>query len=383
MFDIAQDSQTPMYQQVVDAVRDGVRSGRFAPGDRLPAKAALAEQLGVSRVTVNHSYDLLQRGGIIVQKQGSGTYIQADAPSRLQATATPGFNTIAFVTGKPSLEQCLRDTREYVTDMMLGIDDILQHSAGRFVFVDSFNRACLDDLPENSAVLVIWSNDTDPSLLEELAQRNTAVMGVWDIRYEQLMPCVSFDPFQAAEVACQHLIDCGYRRLGYIGNMGDDIPLGAKFFQFTNSLYRAGLDFELKHVREVEHNVMGAAFRAAYEIAGSGNLPDAFFVDVDHKAIEVMSALEMAGLRVPDDVGVIGGNGAPESAVCIPSLTTVATPRRQIGRRVGQMLRDFAAHGTPPQQEVVPCELIVRNSTRAGGATALAKDGAQTGPTSQ
>ena len=363
MLQISDDASTPLYQRIVDAVCEAVGSGTLTPGRKLPTRVELAESLGISPVTVSRSYELLQQRGVILQKRGSGTYVQPDALDRLKtiADSRPRFSSIVMVVGKPSLEQCPRDKREYITDIMVGVDDVLQQRAGRFVFAESLDHASLGDVTDDSAVLLIAPKHFEPGMLDTLAQRGVRVLGAWPSMLDRPVPAITFDPHQAPALACQHLIDCGYRQLGYIGEMGPSTLLGAKFFEFTNVLYRAGLDYQIQHVHEVSQ-APGAAFEAAHEMAQAGDLPEAFFVGTDYSAMEVIRALIYMGLRVPEDVAVVGYGDIPEAARYTPPLTTVRLPRRQIGQRAGELLADNTPLSST-ERFMLESELIVRGST--------------------
>ena len=88
-------------------------------------------------------------------------------------------------------------------------------------------------------------------------------------------------------------------------------------------------------------------------------------MDTDYKAMEVIAALQAAGLSVPDDVGIAAYDDIPESAAFTPPLTTVHVPRREIGRRAGQLLQDWPTDGSIPNDVILQSELIQRQSTRS------------------
>lgn len=83
---IDRDSQTPMYQQVIDFLREEIRSGALPLGARLPSTRELAESIGVNRITVTNAYAELAAEGLIYTRLGSGTFVaesnQEDEDSR-------------------------------------------------------------------------------------------------------------------------------------------------------------------------------------------------------------------------------------------------------------------------------------------------------------
>jgi GntR family transcriptional regulator len=86
---LSQASGMPFYRQIVDQMADLIRSGQLAPGTQLPSVRDLAGQLLVSLITVRRAYSDLENAGLIVLRQGYGTYVADDviAASREQALA--------------------------------------------------------------------------------------------------------------------------------------------------------------------------------------------------------------------------------------------------------------------------------------------------------
>ena len=367
MLQVSENPELPVARRITEAVHQAVRNGDLAPGDKLPARLALARQLKVNATTVGHTYERLETQGVVVSKRGSGTYVAPNPLRRLETTSDSPFTCIAYVIGASDLTGCTRDELQVAVDIQRGLEQMLGTGVTPIRYVESFNRTCLDQLPDHSAVLSLRPVETEQALVEALSQRGIPTLGVWGFVNTLTVPQIDYDRHQAARLACEHLIDCGYRQIGYVGQMGDD--LGIKFFQFTNVLFNHNLDYEVQHVREVHSAQPGAAYSAVAQMVRQSDLPEAFFVDTDYKAMEVLTALHDAGLRVPEDVGLIGYDDIPAaSRWARPPLTTVRTPRYEIGRRAAQALLAWVEHGTPLQPVSLPAELIVRGTTRAPGS---------------
>lgn len=80
---IENSSAVPVYRQIVDQIRYQVASGALRPGDRLPSVRDLARRLPVNQNTVLKAYDLLAAEGLLVRRQGDGTFVE-EAPSALK-----------------------------------------------------------------------------------------------------------------------------------------------------------------------------------------------------------------------------------------------------------------------------------------------------------
>lgn len=384
--EIIDDARIPLYRRIAEALCQAVISGQIVPGERLPTREALAGALNTSPVTVGRGYEWLQGRGLVEQKRRSGTRLRLDALAMLGvSSSTTGekasdtsktevrFSEIVVVLGEPDLAYLKRDCLEIVTQILAGVTDVLGDCMGRYRFVKSFDLACVESLQENAAVLHWKSLANDkpddplsPALLHELSRRDIPILGIWGRSETPGLPAIDYSPYQAVNLACQHLLDCGYRRLGYVGSMGPE--LAPKFFEFTNVLFKAGLDFQFCHVRDVELSP-GSAYFAATQMAES-QLPDAFFVDADWKAMEVVTALTNAGFRVPEDIAVIGYGDIPDLKEFEPRLTTVRLPRRQIGQAAGRQLLAWAHERTPLHSEIIDSKLVIRNTTSPALETA-------------
>jgi GntR family transcriptional regulator len=95
-----QGSGVPFYRQIVDQVAELVRAGRLKPGERLPSFRELAPQLLVSLITVRRAYADLEQTGLIVRRQGHGTFVadEVESVSRQRALAEARAHLAAAIT---------------------------------------------------------------------------------------------------------------------------------------------------------------------------------------------------------------------------------------------------------------------------------------------
>ena len=94
-----QKNGTALYEQLVNKIEQEISSGKLAPGDRLPSENTLAEDNGISRVTVRQALKLLSEMGLIETQKGIGTI-----SIRPRQTAKPGISVSASrkTSGRPS-----------------------------------------------------------------------------------------------------------------------------------------------------------------------------------------------------------------------------------------------------------------------------------------
>lgn len=371
--EISQQAGVPLYARIAEGIAKAIEAGTFKPGDKLPTHVAMATRLDVTPLTVSRAYRVLTRRGIVRQKRGSGTFIESAALTRLTVAKGDRLKHIVVVVGKDHLAKCHRDQIRLMTEMLEGLDVALGRRRVRFTYTADFTRQTLGHLKQGCAVLLRHCDKVDATFLRELEKRDVPVLALLNSPPQFVVPAVSFDMFQAVRLGVEHLLACGYTRLGYIGPMGSpdydpDGILGVKFLEFANVMYRAGLDFQMKHVHEAR-NEPGLAYAAMQKIIRGGDLPDAFFVETDYMAMQAIAALHDAGLSVPDDVGIASMDDVADAAHFEPPLTTVRTPQYEIGLEAGRQLLAWMKDRTPLASKVLLSQLQVRKST----ATCLPK----------
>jgi GntR family transcriptional regulator len=104
--------RTPYYMQVAAAVREEIIASRYRPGDRLPSEAELRERFGVSAATVRAAFDQLRAEGLVVSRQGAGSFVREQTvPRRLSTdinTSTGWYHTLARQGLKPAGQTTVR-----------------------------------------------------------------------------------------------------------------------------------------------------------------------------------------------------------------------------------------------------------------------------------
>jgi len=94
----------PLYQQIVDGFKREISEGRLAEGDALPSFRQLAGEMMVSLITVKHAYEELERDGIILRRQGLGTFVARDGDDRSRQLKTERASEL--------LRAAIREARE-------------------------------------------------------------------------------------------------------------------------------------------------------------------------------------------------------------------------------------------------------------------------------
>lgn len=178
-------------------------------------------------------------------------------------------------------------------------------------------------------------------------------------------PSIGATNWQGGLTATRHLVELGHRRIAMIGGPDGVLCSRARIDGYRTALETAGLAFDPALVRRGDFHV-----RSGYrELASLLTLPDrptAVFAGSDLQALGVYEAARDAGLRIPDDLSVIGFDDLPVARWLTPELTTIRQPLQEMAA-AGARLAISLARGTHPESHrlELATSLVVRQSTAA------------------
>jgi DNA-binding LacI/PurR family transcriptional regulator len=215
-----------------------------------------------------------------------------------------------------------------------------------------------------------------PGLLVEVAQKRGLPFVALSLdTAEPDVPAIDIDDFGGAYAAARHLLELRHRRVAVLGiGLGDGPgrvePDEVRATRFVNvrertrgywaALAEAGISEDEAPVLATGSDGWNTEVAMAVLFDGSQPPPTALLAMSDLVALKAMSWLAAHGMRVPEDVSVVGFDGVPEAAVANPPLTTVEQPFRQIAERAVAAILDDAL---PEGREVLPLTLVTRKST--------------------
>lgn len=176
---------------------------------------------------------------------------------------------------------------------------------------------------------------------------------------------VSTDDLAAAQTATRTLIGLGHRRIAMIG--GDcqvSYTSALRFEGYRQALTENGIDFDPLDYQGARFSCE-AGYRATQALLSNGREYTAIFAAADVMAIGAIRALRDNGLRVPEDVSVMGVDGLPLGSYLVPQLATIAQSAIPMARRSVELLLDCVENGGPARHETVPFAVYQRESVRA------------------
>jgi LacI family transcriptional regulator len=173
---------------------------------------------------------------------------------------------------------------------------------------------------------------------------------------------VCLDNRGGAYDATTHLIDLGHRQIAFIAGVPEHRDAADRMIGYREALEAAGLPFERKLVVQGDFNETGG-FLAMNRLVDSGQAFTAIFAANDQTAVGARLALFRRGIRLPDDVSLVGFDDLPASRYSTPPLTTVHQPIYEVGGMLVDAIFELI-DGRVPRIEVPRMQLVVRESTR-------------------
>lgn len=177
-------------------------------------------------------------------------------------------------------------------------------------------------------------------------------------------PSIGTTNRQGAIDAATYLIELGHRQIGFITGNQEMRCSRERLAGYRQALTDGGLVYDPDLVREGDFR-QPLGYSLTRDLLDLPDRPTAIFASNDQSAFGAMDAIRDAGLRIPDDVSVIGFDDVPAASLAHPPLTTVRQPMAEMGRLATRMLLDSIANpGQEGTRIDLPTELIVRESCR-------------------
>lgn len=228
-------------------------------------------------------------------------------------------------------------------------------------------------LEQRVAGIVMLQFSGDGEVLDEVRRRGVPLVVVSG--WEPASDWVAVDDAAGVELGVRHLLELGHRRIAYLSSeLVEPSADAARMTGYRRALSGHGIEPDPALTLRWEHPAYlrdDAALRAGVaRLLASDEPPTAFSVSNDLVAVDLLETLEGLGLRVPEDVSVVGFDDIAIAGLARVSLTTIAHPRErlaEVGTRI--LIERIEGDESPLRQVQLAPALVVRRSTspvRAG-----------------
>lgn len=252
-------------------------------------------------------------------------------------------------------------------EALRGIEDVLHKSGYAPLFVSGHwneaeekNRLLMLQQRKVDGVIVLTGKLTDDTL-RDVSHRMPIVVTGRQLSAPNLFS-IDFDNIEGAGLAVRHLHALGHQNVAFISGPLDHPDAEQRLAGYRTELQRRDMRQDDALVVYSDFQESGG-FRAMNQLLESRVNFSAVIAANDQMAYGARLALYRAGLRVPDDISLVGFDDLPHSAFTLPPLTSVRQSVYEIGSSAAQAMVDMLAGKLPPAK-LIPAEIIVRESTR-------------------
>ncbi len=329
---------------------------------RRPSSRDVAALAGVSTTTVS----------FVLNDRVEARISPATRKRVLEAAATLGYRPHAAARGlaggrSHTVGLILRQSPEQIAEDALLAETLrgisaAARAAGFRVLVEPFHNGAYGDLIRSHRAdgLIISGPHTNDAELVALVEQNTPIVIQGSLNGVPV-PCVDIDNQSSAQMAVEHLIELGHRRIACVTHAATTYTAARQRIEgYQLALEAAGLEPD-GPIAEADFNAASGRSAMARLLEADGLT--AVFVASDVVALGAMAAIRETGRRIPDDISVVGFDDVPVAAYFDPPLTTVRLPAYELGRAVGTALLDRIAGREVQDRTILPTELVIRSST--------------------
>lgn len=176
---------------------------------------------------------------------------------------------------------------------------------------------------------------------------------------------IHYDDKQGAYLAVSHLIDSGCENIAMISGPIDSIGMFYRTSGYQRALIDHGLSYD-PNLTRIGNWTIDSGYSLVKDLLRKNPQIDSIFAQNDQMAIGAMYAIQDAGLRVPQDISIIGFDNSEVTELHRPKLSSVAPPFEEMGRSALQMIFDLQDPQQPEvKKQIIPCSLIHKETTNA------------------
>ena len=345
----------PLYLVAKERIRDAIDAGVFGPGEQMPSTKELSDQLEVSLVTAHRALQELVNAGILQRSQGKGTFVHQ---AYLEGRRTIGESRIGLVLHRDAsladfyhsqiLEGVRQASQEFNVDLiLLRYDEDIRRECNGFLYIN----------PPASEAETIAARRKTPTVIIGAAPEGSSISAT------------DVDNLHLARQAVAHLTGLGHTAIGFVGGSDEDTQQRDRWNGFVAALADKQLAPRPQWV--LKSNGYRLADRDKSDLArllNGASRPTALFASGYFFALDVYAAADKAGLRIPQDLSVIGVDDPASAQHLAPPLTTMAEPLLELGRgAIEALVERVRNEDSAAQHQTLRAELVARDSTAAPG----------------
>lgn len=350
------------YQIIAEKIRSQIKNGEYRKGDKLPSENFLCNKYHISRQSIRKAYKTLEEQGYTYSVQGSGNFVK---------------NTLAASKSK-NVGVILSYTHSHVfTSITMGCEQILRergYGMQLSITQNSFELEgkCLELMSPDkiSGLIVEGTKSAFPNpyihYYQNLLKQGIPIVFIHNYYTNLETPCIMMDDVNVSKKLTQMLLDAGHTKIA--GIFKEDDLQGIRRFQgYAETLSKAGLQVDDRYLWwfHSDHDMwLQNKYNVEYSLDDLMECT-ALVCYNDMLAEEIYHDLSQKGVRIPQDLSIVGFDNQNVKLNDEYYLTSVQHPRRKLGETAAALVCDMIEKGpdiAPRKPIIMPSTLVIRNS---------------------
>lgn len=253
-----------------------------------------------------------------------------------------------------------------------GLDEYLHHHDYEIVVKilkgdtgkdDELIEALIDE--GETAGVIVKNYGISEKLSLKLKESNIPIVSLDNALWQYNIDCIANDNINGAQKIINYLIELGHRKIAFMGGPSNHLSFIERYMGYKQALYQAGIELDQNLVFFSDEFIQYPEAQRILE--GMKKKPTAIFCVYDKLALQVMNIVREMGYNIPGDISVAGFDNIDMADNDMASLTTVKIFKKKMGILTGKRLYELIEgdNDFTPIKQIIPVELIVRDSTGA------------------
>ena len=345
------DKQELKHISAEKSIRETIR--QLKAGDKLPGERAMSKELGISYMTTRKAIESLVAKGLLYKIPKKGAYVAGHKKATTK-TRNLGYFLDSSIKGGLS--------SPYYSMVFEALEKEAAKNGYSLMYISNAGGSDFMEIAKKIDGVIISCFPRIEPLIQEIKER-VAVVCIDNSSADKSIPSVTLDNFNSVADSIAYLLTLGHERFGFITGLDDsDIGRG-RLAGYLSALKSHHIAEDMDLVFRGDYT-FATGRRGADYFLSLDSPPTAIMCANDSMAISAIREISMRGLKVPDDISIIGFDDIVLASQITPALTTVSVPVEEIARLSIELLHSaMNENGLKYQHTALPCQLVLRETS--------------------
>ena len=355
---------TPKWEMLKRQIRQQVLGGDFVPGDALPSETVLCAQSRLARSTVRQALDELEKEGIISRIQGKGTFVAEAKSPRKQPKDLDVYCLVIPEVARDLYPMLINGFDE--SAMQINHQVMIATTNNDVYRQGDIMLQIIDKRMAGVALVPTIIKSTPPHHIRQLQNNGIPVVLCHRTIEGISAPFLSWDWKEVGRMATRLFLDRGHRKIGYYGfiryamtelhieGMREVLADSGLAMHPTDIIFTSGTDNDDIKIEFIQKKL------------AEPDRPTAFLCNDDTEAERMFWAAQDMGLKVPDDLAIIGFGNSVREGVIRKRLTSITISEFDLGKKAIKLLEEMRSGARPMTNN----EVFLAELKFSAGATA-------------